>query len=180
MKIFFTLAILGVVFAEKSGPYPPRGWKPEGQALQLPSREYGAPQDPNRVEITTTSNQYIPPAASQRSAADDFLQVQALPAANSFSQFNQQQNQENLGFSQFNQQNQENSAEFVGNSFSHFNQQQNQERSSGSDRPFLLSPSFAPQFRSQEQLREQKFENSANDGNFFNVNFGGNGENFFV
>lgn len=148
MKILLLFVIVGVAVAEKA-PYPPKGWKPQGQRLELPSRQYGTPLDPNRVEITTASNEYgPPPPASSRGTDDDFLQVQGLPAANSFSQFRQQQDQQ--------------TTRFVING-----------------RPFLLSPQFAPQFGSQrERLREQKFQSSRNEERF-NVNFGGNGKSSF-
>jgi hypothetical protein len=155
MKILLICVVFGVAFAEKPAPYPARGWKPQGQRLELPtesrqpSTAYGTPIDPNRVEITTISNEYgPPPSAPPRKNNDDFLQV--LPAANSFSQFRQQQDQ---------------SARFVANG----------------QRPFLLSPQFAPQFPSQrEQLREQQsFGNPKNDFQRFNVNFGRNGKNNF-
>lgn len=144
MKIILICFVIGIAFAEKPAPYPPSGWKPQGQRLELPERQYGRPIDPNRVEITTVSNEYGPPPSVTPRSADDFLQV--LPAANSFSQFRQQQDQQ--------------SARFV------------------NGRPFLLSPSFAPQqFGSQrEQLREQKFQNPKNDAQRFNVNFGVNGK----
>lgn len=146
MKLFLICLVLGIAFAEKPAPYPPRGWKPQGQRLELPERQYGTPIDPNRVEITTISNEYIPPPSATPRNTDDFLQV--LPAANSFSQFRQQQDQQ--------------SGRFV------------------SGPPFLLSPSFAPQFRSQqEQLREQQFQNPKNDVQRFNVNFGVNGKKIF-
>lgn len=144
MKIILICLIFAIASAEKPAPYPPRGWKPQGQRLELPERQYGTPIDPNRVEITTINNEYGPPPSSAppRSNTDDFLQV--VPAANSFSQFRQQQDQQ--------------SARFVING-----------------RPFLLSPSFAPQFGSQqEQLRAQKIQNPKNDVQRFNVNFGGN------
>lgn len=141
MKIILVCVIIGIAFAEKPAPYPARGWKPQGQRLELPSREYGAPIDPNNVEFTTVSNEYGPPPATPRATTDDFLQV--VPAANSFSQFRQQQNQQ-AGKSVIN------------------------------GRQFLLSPSFAPQFRAQqERLREQNFQNPKNDAQRFNVNFNG-------
>lgn len=141
MKILLVFVLFGIALAEKPAPYPAKGWKPQGQRLELPSRQYGTPLDPNRVEITTTvSNEYGAPPATPRSTDDDFLQVQGLPAANSFSQFRQQQDQQ--------------TARFVTNG-----------------RPFLLSPSFAPQ---REQFREQKLQNSNNDVQRFNVNFGRN------
>lgn len=168
MKTFVICAIIvGCALAEKSGPYPPQGWKPQGQRLELPSRQYGVPQDANKVEITTTINEYVPPAIPRNE--DDFLQVQGLPAENSFSQFRnfQQQQQQQAQLAQ------------------------SQSRSNG--QPFLLSPAFAPQFASpNEQLRQQSFQNNNNDQfsrqqNFQNPNnlpfdannnaqFGGNGK----
>lgn len=96
MKILLVFALIGIALCEKPAPYPARGWKPQGQRLELPSRQYGTPQDPNRVEITTVSNEYGPPTRSNTD--DDFLQVQGLPAANQFSQFRQQQNQQTNRF----------------------------------------------------------------------------------
>jgi hypothetical protein len=140
MKTLVIFAIIvGCALAETSGPYPARGWKPQGQRLELPSRQYGVPQDASKVEITTTINEYVPPAIPRNE--DDFLQVQGLPAENSFSQFRnfqlqQQQQQQQLA--------------------------QSQSRSNG--HPFLLSPAFAPQFASpNDQLREQSFQNNNNE-----------------
>lgn len=44
MKVFILFLSTFVVasFAEKSGPYPHSGWKPQGARLELPN-EYGAP-----------------------------------------------------------------------------------------------------------------------------------------
>lgn len=96
MKILLVFAFIGLALCEKPAPYVPKGWKPQGQRLELPSRQYGIPQDPNRVEITTVSNEYGPPTRSNND--DDFLQVQGLPAASAFSQFRQQQNQQTSRF----------------------------------------------------------------------------------
>lgn len=149
MKIFIIFVAIGLAIAEKPGPYPHQGWKPQGARLELPSRQYGVPRDPNQVTITTSRNEYVPPA-TPRNNDDDFLQVQALPAANSFSQFN------------------------------NFQQQQTQQRANSrpqkilaNGQQFLLSPAFAPQFSSPNgQLREQ--QNNQNDVQQFN-NFNGNG-----
>jgi hypothetical protein len=148
-KLIIFAIIVGCALGEKSGPYPPRGWKPQGERFELPpSRQYGVPQDANKVEITTTINEYVPPPAIARNQ-DDFLQVQGLPAENSFSQFRnfQQQQQQQLA--------------------------QSQSRPNG--HPFLLSPAFAPQFASQNEqlLREQSFPNNNN-----NLQIGENGDIF--
>lgn len=43
MKVILLFSTLVIVsLAEKSGPYPPSGWKPQGARLELPT-EYGAP-----------------------------------------------------------------------------------------------------------------------------------------
>lgn len=152
MKILIIFVAFSLAIAEKSGPYPHQGWKPQGARLELPSRQYGVPRDPNQVDITTSRNEYVPPA-TPRNNDDDFLQVQALPAANSFSQFN------------------------------NFQQQQSQQRANSrpqkilanNGQQFLLSPAFAPQFASQNgQLREQNFQNPQNNAQQFNFN--GNGK----
>lgn len=139
------------MFGEKPAPYPPSGWKPQGARLELPSRQYGVPRDPNQVEITTSINEYIPPATS-RNNDDDFLQVQGLPAANSFSQFNNQQRSQKIL------------------------------SDSNNGQHFLLSPAFAPSFastnnnnqqlRQQQQQQQQFFQNPKNDAQ--QLNFNGN------
>lgn len=98
MKFLAIFVIFGIALAEKPAPYPARGWKPQGQRLELPSRQYGTPLDPNRVEITTVGNEYGPPPATPRGNDDDLLQVQGLPAVDSFSQFRQQQDQQSTRF----------------------------------------------------------------------------------
>ena len=130
MKIFVIIVAIAIANAEKPGPYPHQGWKPQGARLELPSRQYGVPRDPNQVSITTSRNEYVPPA-TPRNNDDDFLQVQALPAANSFSQFN--------NFQQTQQRANSRPQKILANG-----------------QQFLLSPAFAPQFSSQNgQLREQ-------------------------
>lgn len=153
MKILLIFVVVGLAIAEKPGPYPHQGWKPQGARLELPSRQYGVPRDPNQVDITTPRNEYVPPATS-RNNDDDFLQVQALPAVNSFSQFNKLQ------------------------------QQQPQQQQRANSRPqkilsngqqFLLAPAFAPQFASQNgQFREQNLPNPRNNAQ--QLSFNGNGK----
>lgn len=68
------------------GPYAPSGWQPDGPQLQLPHREYGAPENDNGVEVskenivlvgqlvgtevqtvpaTTISSRYLPPTDAE-------------------------------------------------------------------------------------------------------------------
>ncbi|XP_070490566.1 uncharacterized protein [Chironomus tepperi] len=139
--------ILGSVLAEKLPPYPAKGWKPQGARLELPpSREYGVPQDPDSIEITTLSNEYLPPPtkASRTTNDNSFLNVQSLPDPRSVSQF------QNFKRQPSNQQ-----ARIVMAPSPALNTQ-----------PLLLAPVFAPQFASQQQqLREQKFDQQRNPKN---------------
>jgi len=141
------IVILGSVLAEKPAPYPPKGWKPQGARLELPpSREYGVPQDPDSIEITTLTNEYLPPPtkASRAGNENDFLNVQRLPDPNAFSQF------QNFKRQSTNQQ-----ARIVMAPSPALNSQ-----------PLLLAPVFAPQFASSnQQLREQKFGQQRNPKN---------------
>ena len=148
MKCFVIFCVLvGVILAEKPAPYPPKGWKPQGARLELPpSREYGVPQDPDSIEITTLSNEYLPAQtqASRTNNDNDFLNVQSLPAPNSFSQF------QNFKRQSSNQQ-----ARIVMAPSPAFKSQ-----------PLLLAPVFAPQFATpNQQLREEKFGQQRNPKN---------------
>jgi hypothetical protein len=139
--------ILGSVLAEKPAPYPPKGWKPQGARLELPpSREYGVPQDPDSIEITTLTNEYLPASTktSRTSNENDFLNVQSLPDPNAISQF---QN--------FKRQSTKQQSRIVMAPSPALNSQ-----------PLLLAPVFAPQFASpNQQLREQKFVQQRNPKN---------------
>lgn len=158
MKIFAIFVIFGLAIAEKPAPYPASGWKPQGARLELPSRQYGVPRDANKVEITTSINEYVPPATPRKNDNDDdFLQVQGLPAANSFSQFSKFQQQQPLNRANARPQ------KIVSNG-----------------QQFLLSPAFAPQFANNQQLRNPK-----NDVQQFNFDENGkkinlNKNNIFI
>ncbi|CAG9809981.1 unnamed protein product [Chironomus riparius] len=145
--LVFFCVILGSVLAEKPAPYPPKGWKPQGARLELPpSREYGVPQDPDSIEITTLTNEYLPPPTKESRTSNDnnFLNVQKLPDPNSFSQF------ENFKRQSLNQQ-----ARIIMAPPLAVNSQ-----------PLLLAPVFAPQFASvNQQLHEQKFGQQRNPKN---------------
>lgn len=137
--------ILGSVLTEKPAPYPPKGWKPQGARLELPpSREYGVPQDPDSIEITTLTNEYLPPPTKASRTNNDFLNVQSLPDRNSVSQF------QNFKLQSSNQQ-----AKIVMAPSPALKSQ-----------PLLLAPIFAPQFATpNQQLREQKFSQQRNPKN---------------
>lgn len=76
--------IICAVLGEHTG-YPPKGWKPDGPQLQLPT-EYGSP---NTIHITTEINDNSDSTTAQ--IADDFLKVQELPGLNSYSEFSKYQ-----------------------------------------------------------------------------------------
>lgn len=140
MKYFVIFsAIIGFAVSEKPAPYPAKGWKPQGARLELPpSRAYGVPRDANNIQITTVANDYLPPAteASRTINDNDFLNVQSLPAPDSYSQFQE-----------FKRQPLKSQARIVMAPSPAFASQ-----------PILLSPVFAPQFAvSSQQFREEKF-----------------------
>jgi len=143
-------ALVAVAVAEKPAPYPAKGWKPQGARLELP-REYGAPREQRTevddIEFTTLSNEYLPQAttiAQQQSDDDDVLRVQALPAADSFSQFRQFQRQRPAKLRARPQQQQAARLQVA--------------PAPAFGKPFLLSPNFAPQFAQfNQQLQEQQF-----------------------
>lgn len=147
MKYLVVFAVVATMaIAEQPAPYPPKGWKPQGARLELPpSRAYGVPRDANAIDITTVATDYLPPATEvPRTTNDDFLNVQSLPAPNSFSQF------QNYKRPQANKQ-----ARIVMAPSPAFRSQ-----------PLLLSPVFAPQFAAPtQQLREQKFGQQRNPKN---------------
>jgi hypothetical protein len=127
--------VICAVSSEKPAPYPPKGWKPQGARLELPSRAYGTPLDASKVEFTTSASEFAPPATRKSQTDDDFLTVQGLPpAANAKSQFES-----------FQKQKQANIVMAPAPAF-------------GGRHPLLLSPAFAPQFAApSQQLREMKF-----------------------
>lgn len=144
--VILLCAVLGFAAAspEKPGPYPPKGWKPQGARLELP-RQYGTPQvqknAPEEVEFTTVVNEYLPPTTVQ-SDANDVLRVQGLPAADSVSEFRnfQQKKAANVRV-----QPQAARIQFA-------------PAPAFAGQPLLLSPVFAPQFAPVSgQLQEQRF-----------------------
>lgn len=143
--IVLCVVLLGLALAEKPAPYPPKGWKPQGARLELPSRAYGVPRNPSEIEFTTLTNEYIPPATvAPRGNDDDFLQVQGLPDERAASEFQNYQPRPAPS-----------RARIVMAPAPAFGSQ-----------PFLLSPAFAPQFAPQnQQLREQKFGQQRNPKN---------------
>lgn len=142
MKLVIGLCLVGFALAmpEKPGPYPAKGWKPQGARLELPARQYGVPRAED-VEITTASraNEYVPPTTTANDV-DDALRVQGLPGVDAVSQFNTfQQKRPAKVRQQFNRIQMAPAPAFV-------------------TQPFLLTSSFAPQFAPVEvQLREQQF-----------------------
>lgn len=76
--------IICAVLGEHTG-YPPKGWKPNGPQLQLPT-ENGPP---NTIDITTEINYNSESTTAQE--ADDLFKVQELPALNSYSEFSKYQ-----------------------------------------------------------------------------------------
>ncbi|CAO1435443.1 unnamed protein product [Diamesa tonsa] len=86
MSLFcITLSLLiCAVLGEHTG-YPPKGWKPDGPQLQLPT-EYGSP---DTIDSTTEVNDNYDSSTTQE--ADDFLKVQELPGLNSYSEFSKYQ-----------------------------------------------------------------------------------------
>lgn len=160
MKIAMILcAFVGLALGlpEKPGPYPAKGWKPQGARLELPNK-YGPPRDqrPDDIEITTSTNDYVPPTSTEKqSDENDVLRVQGLPAADAVSQFNNFQQKQSTKVDQ-------QTARIQAAPSQAFVAQ-----------PFLLSPLFAPQFASvsgQLQIRPigketqtQEFDNPKND-----------------
>lgn len=145
--VILLCAVLGFVAAspEKSGPYPPKGWKPQGARLELP-RLYGTPQvqrntPSEEVEFTTVVNEYLPPMTVQ-SDENDVLRVQGLPAADSVSEF---RNFQNKKAANVRVQPQAARIQFA-------------PAPAFAGQPLLLSPVFAPQFAPVSgQLQEQRF-----------------------
>lgn len=139
LKIAIVLcAALWLALAEKPAPYPAKGWKPQGARLELPSRQYGVPQKPDEVEITTLASE------SSSNDENDVLRVQGLPAANAVSQFRN-----------FQQQNQ---AANVRVRPVAARVMQMAPAPAFASQPILLSPMFAPQFVPVNgQLREMQF-----------------------
>jgi hypothetical protein len=134
---------LAVGMPETSGPYPAKGWKPQGARLELPSRNYGPPRtEPTSViEITTLTNDYDDSQSGDSN--DDALRVQALPAVDAVSQFKSFQRQR-LSPTKTRQ---PTAAQI-----------QMPPAPAFGGKPFLLSSLFAPQFASaNEQLQERQF-----------------------
>lgn len=150
MKTLLVLcALLGFAFSETSGPYPAKGWKPQGPRLELP-RGFGAPREQRTeptsvIEITTLTNEYLPPttSASQSDNDDDALRVQGLPDVDAVSQFNNFQRQRSPKAKARQQ-----AAARI----------QMAPAPAFGGQPFLLSSLFAPQFAPvNERLEERKF-----------------------
>jgi hypothetical protein len=144
-------ALVGVVFGfpETSGPYPPAGWKPQGARLELP-RNYGAPREQRTeptsvIEITTLTNEYLPPTtAGSESDDDDALRVQGLPAVDAVSQFKSFQRRR--------------SSKAKARPHATAARIQMAPAPAFGGQPLLLSSLFAPQFVAvNERLQERKF-----------------------
>jgi hypothetical protein len=148
MKIVIVLcAIVGLSLGlpEKDAPYPAKGWKPQGAKLELP-RQYGAPREqraepqPDEIEFTTLTNEYLPPTTAESNDENDVLRVQGLPRVNAVSQFKQIQRPSNV------------------RARPQLSRIQMAPSPAFASQPFLLSPAFGPQFAAvRGQLREQKF-----------------------
>lgn len=148
MKIFIIVCVVvGMIAAEKPAPYPAKGWKPQGARLELP-RQYGTPKEqrtnPNEVQFTTLTNEYLPPTTTETSNdEDEALRVQGLPAVDSFSQF--RKFQKRVEPSNIRTQTQSSRLQMP-------------PAPAFAGQPFLLSPGFAPQFAPVNgQLRERQF-----------------------
>lgn len=144
--VFCAIVTVALSSPEKPAPYPAKGWKPQGARLELP-REYGTPRaDLNDIEITTLTNEYLPPATTelQNDENDDILRVQGLPAVESVSQFRKFQKRRPANIKARPQ-----VARF-----------QMAPAPAFANQPLLLSPLFAPQFAAvKEQLQEKRFGN---------------------
>jgi hypothetical protein len=142
--LILCVALIGLAAGkpETSGPYPAKGWKPQGARLELPSRNYGVPQtDSSVIELTTLTNSFEDSQSGDSN--DDALRVQALPAVDAVSQFKSFQRQR----SSLTKARQPASAQI-----------QMPPAPAFGGKPFLLSSLFAPQFASaNEQLQEMKF-----------------------
>lgn len=143
--VLCTLAGLSLGQPEKSGPYPAKGWKPQGAHLELPS-QYGPPRGqstaPDGNDISSV-NEYLPPTSTEKqSDEDDILRVQGLPAADAVSQFRNYQSRPSS-----NTKVQQSVARIQIAPAPAFVAQ-----------PFLLSPLFAPQFAPNSgRLQEMQF-----------------------
>lgn len=145
IMLICTLVGLTLGSPEKPGPYPAKGWKPQGARLELPDK-YGPPREqrakPDEIEITTPTSDYQPTSTENRGDGNDVLRVQGLPAVDAVSQFNNSQQKKS----------------------STVNAQQPTARIQLAPapafiaQPFLLSPLFAPQFAPVSgQLQERQF-----------------------
>lgn len=138
--VMCALVGLALGLPEKPAPYPAKGWKPQGARLELPTK-YGPPAQPDDIEITTLTNEYIPATTEYQNDENDVLRVQGLPAADAISQFqNFQQKKSNT------------------KSRSQVARLQMAPAPAFAGQPLLLSPLFAPQFAPVNgQLREMQF-----------------------
>jgi hypothetical protein len=137
-------AFIALGTSEKPGPYPAKGWKPQGARLELP-REYGTPRsDVNEIEFTTLTNEYLPQTTTEVQSDEnyDVLRVQGLPAVDSFSQFKKFQKRKPANLKARPQ----------------FGRIQMAPAPAFANQPLLLSPLFAPQFAPVSgQLKERRF-----------------------
>lgn len=146
--VIFALALIGLSLAapEKPAPYPAKGWKPQGARLELP-RQYGAPPkegraQPDEIEFTTLTNEYLAPTTELQNDEDDVLRVQGLPAAGAVSQFKKFQPKRPSNV----------------RARAQVARIQMAPAPAFASQPLLLSPMFAPQFAPiTEQLRERQF-----------------------
>jgi hypothetical protein len=141
-NVIVLCAVIAAGVAEKSGPYPPKGWKPQGERLELP-REYGTPR-PGEVEFTTLTNEYLPPTTTEVSADEDdaALRVQGLPAVDSVTQFRKFQRRRPSNVRARPQ----------------LGRIQMAPAPAFANQPFLLASLFAPQFApANQQLKERPF-----------------------
>ena len=144
MIILCAVIAVGLGMPEKPAPYPAKGWKPQGARLELP-RQYGTPrQEPEDIEFTTLTNEYLPPTTTdlQSDDSDEALRVQGLPGVDSFSQFNKFQKRRPANI----------------RTRSQLGRIQMAPAPAFANQPLLLSPLFAPQFATaSQQLQERQF-----------------------
>lgn len=145
--VIFLCAVIAVGVAEKPGPYPAKGWKPQGARLELP-REYGTPR-PEEIEFTTQTNEYLPPTTTEITSEDEdeaALRVQGLPEIKSTSSFRNFQKRRLTNVRARPQ----------------LGRIQMAPAPAFANQPFLLASLFAPQFApASQQLRERQFGQSA-------------------
>lgn len=87
MKFLLVLLVIGFVSCDKlpnkSGPYKPSGWRPQGATLELPT-QYGPPQRqqaPN-VEISKEQIQFVGQVSGQISETTTYPSNEYLPPDN--------------------------------------------------------------------------------------------------